>query len=159
MIIEHICSPINKFTFKPPKIKAWVTEQCEGRVLNLFAGITKLDVDETRNDIRHDMPADYHYDALEFVLLCENKFDTILVDPPYSYRKSMELYEGAVMSPFRKLKDAIPKVLAPGGKVITFGYHSVSMGRSRNFEIERICIVSHGGATHDTIISIERNRK
>jgi hypothetical protein len=46
-----------------------------------------------------------------------------------------------------------------GRRVITFGYHSVSMGRSRGFEVSEICIMSHGGAIHDTIATVEDRQK
>ena len=85
------------------------------------------------------------------------KFDTILLDPPYAYRKSMEMYKGIRCSPFKQLKDEIPNVLKQGGKVITFGYHSNTMGQNRGFTVEKICLFSHGGAIHDTIASVERH--
>lgn len=95
-------------------------------------------------------------DALEFVLSWDgDKFDTVLLDPPYAYRKSMEMYKGIVASPFRQLKDAIPSILNVGGTVITFGYHSTVMGTNRGFSLERIALFSHGGAIHDTIASVE----
>ena len=130
-----------------------------GLVLNLFAGKTLLNVEEIRNDIREDMPADFHIDALKFVK--ENWweqgwFGTILLDPPYAYRKSMEMYEGAVCSPFNALKNAIPSILNDNGIVITFGYHSNVMGKGRGFKQEHILLMSHGGAIHDTIAVIER---
>ena len=68
----------------------------------------------------------------------------------------MEMYKGIKASPFRQLKDAIPGVLHNDGIVITFGYHSNCMGRSRGFTLERIALFSHGGAIHDTIASVER---
>ena len=153
----YIKTPLNKYTFKVPKIRQWVEEYAEGRVLNLFAGLIKLDLDEVRNDIRETMEADYHLDALEFVKQYKGeKFNTILLDPPYSYRKSMEMYGGKVMSPFNAVKNEIHRILYNNGIVMTFGYHSTVMGKSRGFEIEHICLMSHGGAIHDTIASIER---
>ena len=68
----------------------------------------------------------------------------------------MELYKGIVCSPFRQLKDELPRCLVPGGLVITFGYHSVVMGAGRQFSVERLALFSHGGAIHDTIVSVER---
>lgn len=125
-------------------------------MLNLFAGRTKLNIYEIRNDIDADAPADFHLDARQFVETWSGEpFDTILLDPPYSYRKSMEMYGGRKASPFRQLKDGIPRILKPGGRVITFGYHSNSMGEQRKFRIERIGLFSHGGAIHDTIASVE----
>jgi len=161
MTIDYIKTPLSKYTFSQRLIREWVEENCEGRVLNLFAGATLLNVDETRVDSNEEMPADYHMDALAFL---EEKgeieyYNTVLLDPPYSYRKSMEKYDGHVMSPFKKVKDHIKKVLVPDGIVITFGYHSVSMGKNRGFEIQRIALFSHGGAIHDTIATKERRIK
>jgi len=137
-------------------IKSWVENECEGLTLNLFAGITKLNINEVRNDLDIEALSDYHMDAVEFLRLWDGQtFNTIILDPPYSYRKSMEMYKGVRCSPFRQLKDEIPRVLIQGGKVITFGYHSVVMGRNRGFAVEKICLFSHGGAIHDTIASVE----
>lgn len=155
---DHIRCPLHRYTFSVKPIRVWVEQICEGRVLNLFAGKTRLMLEETRNDLNPEMPAEYHCDALAFLRNWQGeKFHTILLDPPYAYRKSMELYQGIVCSPFRQLKDAIPNCLASGGLVITFGYHSVVMGKKRGFTLERLALFSHGGAIHDTIASIERH--
>lgn len=160
MKFTYMKTPLKRYTFENRKIKKWVEEHCEGKVLNLFAGKTKLDVDEIRNDIRKDMPADFHIDALEFVKNWKprNYFNTVILDPPYAYRKSMEMYDGAISSPFNKIKDEIPLILEPNGIVITFGYHSNVLGEKRGFSQEHILLMSHGGAIHDTIAVIERNR-
>lgn len=157
LCFEHIRCPLDRYTFSVKAIRNWVEQTCEGRVLNLFAGLTKLAVDEIRNDLDPDMPAEFHLDALAFLRgWTGKKFNTILLDPPYAYRKSMEFYKGIVCSPFRQLKDAIADCLEPGGLVITFGYHSVVMGRNRQFQLERLALFSHGGAIHDTIAAVER---
>ena len=155
---DYIKTPLNRYTFKVKPMREWAEKNCEGKVLNLFAGLTKLDVDEVRNDLDKEALADYNLDALKFLETWEgHKFNTILLDPPYAYRKSMEMYKGIKCSPFQKLKDAILNVIEDGGKVITFGYHSTVMGRKRGFEIEGLALFSHGGAIHDTIASIERH--
>ena len=157
MNFDYIKCPLNRYTFSVRPMKEWVETNCEGKTLNLFAGKTKLLVNEIRNDLDSDMLADYHLDALAFVLDWNGeKFDTVLLDPPYAYRKSMEMYKGIIASPFRQLKDAIPDILKDNGIVITFGYHSTVMGTGRGFKVERICLFSHGGAIHDTIATIER---
>lgn len=157
LLFDHIRSPLHRYTFSVKAIREWVEKTCEGRVLNLFAGKTRLTLDETRNDLDPEMPAAYHQDALIFLRGWRGeKFNTILLDPPYAYRKSMELYKGIICSPFRQLKDALSYCLEPGGLAITFGYHSVVMGRNRGFTLERLALFSHGGAIHDTIATAER---
>jgi hypothetical protein len=148
-------------TFSVEPIRQWTVSWCRGRTLNLFAGETKLpEVRETRNDIRPEMPADYHVDALEFVKTWKGKpFHTIILDPPYSYRKSMEMYDGAVQSPFNAIKNGLLKIITEKARVITFGYHSVVMGHNRGFSGVAILLMSHGGAIHDTIAVVEKRIK
>ena len=154
---NYIKCPLNKYTFKVKNIRDWVEKECTGKVLNLFAGFTKLNIDEVRNDLDTTALADYNKDALQFVKEWDGElFDTVLLDPPYSYRKSMEFYKGNKASPFRQLKDEIPEILKDNGRVITFGYHSNVMGIGRGFEVYKIALFSHGGAIHDTIASCER---
>lgn len=165
MKFSYIKTPLHRYTFSRKPMRDWVETVCEGKVLNLFAGPTHLNVDEIRNDIDPEMTphVDYQLDAIKFVEMWQqdfkDKFNTILLDPPYSYRKSMELYHGHKASPFKRLKDVLCNVLVKDGIVITFGYHSVSMGTNRGFEIEHIALFSHGGAIHDTIATVERRGK
>jgi hypothetical protein len=148
--------PLNKYTFKIKNIRIWVENVCDGLTLNLFSGPTKLEIREVRNDLDPEVDADYHMDALDCMKQWNNpRFQTILLDPPYSYRKSMEMYGGRKASTFLQVKDYIPTILKKGGRVITFGYHSHSMGRSRGFIVDHIALFSHGGAIHDTIATVE----
>lgn len=154
---DYITCPLHKYTFSVKPIRKWVEKECVGKTLNLFAGYTKLEIDEVRNDLDENAVAEYHKDAIDFIREWEGEqFDTILLDPPYSYRKSMEFYNGMRASPFRQLKDIIPTILKEGGRVITFGYHSNTMGKNRGFYTYKICLFSHGGAIHDTIASVEK---
>lgn len=147
-------------TFKCKPMREFVEEWSHGFVLNLFAGPTKLNLNEIRNDQDITIEADYHMEALDFVKSWKGKkFDIIILDPPYSYRKSMEYYNGIRNSRFKKVKDAIPRILYNYGKVITFGYHSVSMGKTRGFEPIYVAVFSHGGAVHDTIATVEMRIK
>ena len=163
MRINYLKTPLNKYTFKSPTIRAWVEENVEGLVLNLFAGVTKLSCDEVRVDSNSEMPADHHLDALEFIQTMEESFgynpqdfQTYLLDPPYAYRKSMTKYDGHVASNFNLLKNAIAEIIPVNGIVITFGYHSVSMGQKRDFYQEQLLVMYHGGAIHDTLAIKER---
>ena len=165
---EYMQTPLYRQTFRNKKIKKWVEDNCEGLTLNLFAGETKLKkVKEVRNDIERSCPAEFHMDAFEFILLYKKmiklgrkkKFKTVILDPPYSERKSMEMYNGQIVSKFNKIKNELINVLEDNGKIITFGYHTNVMGKGRGFEKEKILIMSHGGAIHDTIVAIERKVK
>ena len=157
----YLRQPLNRYTFKAPKTKAWVEEQCKGKyVLNLFAGPTRLmGCIEVANDIDPTVPCTlFRMDALDCAKHFRERgelFDVILLDPPYSYRKSMELYNGHKNSRFKQLLDVLPDILTSSGCVITFGYHSRVMGASRGFRIREICLISHGGAQHDTIATVE----
>ena len=157
--MEYIATNLRRYTFENQKFKEWVESNCGRHVLNLFAGKTRLNVEqECRVDIDATMPAT-HMDALEFALHAEeNKwlFDTVVLDPPYAYRKAMEMYNGNYCSKFKRLADVIPAILAPGGNVISFGYHSTFLGKRRGFYLDKMCVFAHGGAQHCTIGIIER---
>ena len=65
--MEYMKAPLNKFTFKSKRIKKWVENNCEGLVLNLYGGPTRLCVNEVSNDLGTEFDTDYHMDALDFV--------------------------------------------------------------------------------------------
>jgi predicted methyltransferase len=147
---------LRRYTFDSPQIKKWVETKSKGKVLNLFAGKNKLNLDEIRNDIDKNMKADFHKDALDFVLEWKGeKFDTIILDPPYSYRKSMEMYNGNKNSRFKMIADKISRILSRDGAIITFGYHSSFMGKKRGFKLRELCVFAHGGSQHCTIGIVE----
>lgn len=150
--IELIKCPIHNQTFKIKPIRLWVEKHSFGKCLNLFAGTTILDIDETRIDLNPETNPDYVGDALDYLNLYNDIFDTVILDPPYSYRKSMEYYNGHKNSRFKLVKDAL---VGRCQRVITFGYQAISMGKNRGFEPIAIAIFSHGGATHDTIATVE----
>ena len=159
MKLSYLKTPLNKYTFKSSKIKMWVESHCEGKkVLNLFAGQIELsDCIEVRNDVDLTMNADHHLDALDFINSWNGEyFDIVILDPPYAYRKSMEMYNGHKASRFNEGKDNLHRVLIPNGEIITFGYHSISMGEVRGFCQKEILLMSHGGAIHDTIAILEQ---
>ena len=154
--LNLIRTNLRRYTFESPKIKNWVESRSHGKVLNLFAGKVLLDLDEMRVDIDPTMNAVSNKDSLDFI---RNwvlfKFDTIILDPPYSYRKSMEMYNGHLNSRFKLIADEIPRILKKDGNVISFGYHSTFMGKVRDFELKELCVFAHGGAQHCTIGIVE----
>jgi hypothetical protein len=159
-LFTFLQQPLKRYTFQVKGIRQWVEERCKGMwVLNLFAGPTRLEgCIEITNDLNTQFNTLYHMDALDCVkklIVMGAQFHRIVLDPPYSYRKSMEMYEGNRNSRFKEICDLLPQLLVPGGKVITFGYHSIVMGASRGFQVEEICLISHGGAMRTTIATVE----
>ena len=153
---QYLIQPPKKYTFEMPEVRLWAERWCEGKVLNLFAGYTKLDVKEVRVDIDEAVPADYHMDAFEFVKQCNDSFDTVLLDPPYNLRKAREKYGDRQIGSFTKIKLELPRILKLGGRVITFGYDSTGMSFGRGFEKIAICLVCHNGDHNDTIGLVEK---
>jgi hypothetical protein len=151
--LEFIRTPLRSFTFESPAIKKYVEDNCEGKVLNLFAGKVKLSIDEFRVDLDKTYKPDFIGDAYEYIKNCKAKFDMVLLDPPYSYRKSMEYYNGNYTSKFKLIADEIKKLGIK--KVISFGYHTTFMGKIRGYELKKICILGHSGAQHATLVITE----
>jgi len=92
----YLRQPPKRYTFEMPKLRQWIEFWCEGKVLNLFAGKTFLNVDEVRVDINVEMNADYYMDAYSFVSMWiqerKAKFGTIIMDPPYCYSEDTDVF-------------------------------------------------------------------
>ena len=151
----YLMQPPRKYTFEMPKLKEWTENYCKGKVLNLFAGKTKLNVDEYRIDLSSEFNPDYVGDAYEFITTTVLKFDTIIFDPPYNLRKSREKYNGNYIGSLTKIKNELIKILNPGGRILSYGYDSVGMSKSRGFKKIAICLVCHSGDHNDTICVVE----
>ena len=148
--------PVKRYTFEQPKLKKWVESWCRGRVLNLFAGLTKLRAKEVRVDINPDMPADYHMDAYNFVTTWNNgSFDTVILDPPYNLRMAREKYNGYYIGKFTKVKNVLPSIMNEMGRVITLGYDTTGMSRKRGFRKLAIVVICHSGDHNDTLGVVE----
>lgn len=157
--LYYLMQPPKRYTFEQPKLKRWVESFCKGKVLNLFAGKTQLDIDEYRVDISSEFSPDICCDAFNFIETTNKKFDTVILDPPYNIRKSREKYGGNYIGHLTKIKNALPRVLNEGAFVISLGYNSVGMSRSRGFEKIAICLVCHSGDHNDTIVVVEQKRR
>jgi hypothetical protein len=154
MIMEYICQPPRRWTFEQPKLKKWVEGHCEGKVLNLFAGKVRLDVDEVRVDIWGEFNPDHQMSAKEFLEQNKWTFQTVILDPPYNIRKGREKYGGKYIGRLTEIKNLLVQ-LKPQ-VVISLGYDSVGMSRSRGYRKEALCVVCHGGDHNDTLCLVER---
>lgn len=121
------------------------------------------------NDINPATSAQSHQDAEAFLDdLAAKKVnaDLVLFDPPYSPRQIAEHYKAAGIQVtqqdtqgarlFRRVRNAIDKIVSPGGIVLSFGWQSVGMGVHRGYELFETMLVSHGGGHNDTICIAER---
>jgi len=154
----YLQQPPRKWTFEMPKLKEWVEGWCIDKTLNLFAGKVKLNVDEYRVDISPEFNPNCCMDSYRFVRRVIHDrcgFDTIILDPPYNLRKAREKYDGKYIGSFTKIKNLLPQLLYPNGRIITLGYDSVGMSKSRGFNKIAICLVCHGGDHRDTIGLVE----
>ena len=157
-----IDSPPSKYTFDDLKIRAWVGKWCKGKVLNLFAGKNIVDPNETRVDTDPNMPNIHHQqEAEEFVresIQLGRKWDTVILDPPFSERKAREKYDGRYIGNFTKLKNEITDIINPGGRVITFGYQGRSMYDKRGYKRLAILMIDHMGDFNSTIGVVEERK-
>jgi hypothetical protein len=122
------------------------------------------------NDINPATEAGHHMDAEEFLLKLQEEGvgDIVLAlfDPPYSPRQVSEHYRAAgreVTSQdtqnghlYKRVRDALDPLMAPGATVLSFGWQSAGMGIKRGYELIETMLVAHGGGHNDTICIAER---
>ena len=144
-----------KWTFQAKKVKKFVEDNCQGDVLNLFAGKTRLNIMETRVDMSDEFDPDVCVDAAEYLEL-PLTFDTIIYDPPWNERKSKEFYEGRYIGKFTKLKNGIVSLLDKSGIIISAGYEITNFGRSRGMLLTKLLVVNPKGEIRPYFISIEK---
>lgn len=120
------------------------------------------------NDINPSTSARDHQDAEAFLqgLSGHVMADLVLFDPPYSPRQVSEHYKAAGREVtaedtqngrlYKRVRDALDKIVKPGGIVLSFGWQSVGMGINRGYELIETMLVAHGGGHNDTICIAER---
>jgi hypothetical protein len=94
--------------------------------------------------------------------------DLALFDPPYSPRQVSEHYKAAGLAVtsedtqngrlYKRVRDALDRIVLPGGVVLSFGWQSAGMGIRRGYELIEAMLVAHGGGHNDTICIAERKR-
>jgi len=156
----------NTFSIKP--ILAFIEANRVGGVsVDPFANSNALC--KITNDLDSQFNTTYHLDALDFLKQLEtSSVDFLLFDPPYSPRQVSECYkklgksvnmQTTQASYWGNLKNEIARIIKVDAKVITFGWNSGGIGKTKGFEIEKILLVAHGGWHNDTICTLERRVK
>lgn len=160
----------NKNTFKIKPIKELIDRIIDVNkpieIIEPFANTSTYGT--ITNDLNPIYNTTYNLDAIEFLkLLPDDSADMVLYDPPFSSRQISECYNNVGWKPegnyttsafWAKQKDEISRITKSGGVVISFGWNSNGMGMSRDFDIEEVLIVAHGGPHNDTICTVERKR-
>jgi hypothetical protein len=129
----------NRWTFQSDRIRHWVEERLQGRVLNACAGKTMLahDYEIVRNDIDEDRDADLHADVCEIADYFDaESFGTIVYDPPFSQYQANTTYDGKQVGEDALAKRQFDELLQPGGRVIQFGYSTTCM--PAKYEYQRV---------------------
>lgn len=150
---------INKWTFQNKKMRKWCESWIQGRTLNACAGKTKLTHDDVivRNDIDESRDADTHVDVVEIADHFEaGSFDTIVFDPPYSAYQANEEYDGEQVGSVAKAKREFDELLAPGGRVIQFGYTSTNMPMDRGYERKAVAVFNTLGQMNDVLGCVDQ---
>ncbi|MFB6300545.1 MAG: hypothetical protein ABEH65_09820 [Halobacteriales archaeon] len=160
----YLTAPKSRWIFDPPVVREWVESRLDGRVLNLFAGPTKLshDGEIVRNDVDETIEATYHVNAADIAAHVEaESFGTIVLDPPLIARAPTDGQTtqpaGHTIAPadLDRIKTQVAELVEGGGTVITFGRNSSGLGSTRGFEKREICLINHPGSFDDTIAVVE----
>lgn len=155
-------------TLSVPAMKGFAQRYLLGDVDSVDPFARNCRLASVTNDLNPETAAQYHMDALDFCALLEREgrvFDVAIYDPPYSPRQVSECYNSVgrectmhdTQSSFwTKSRDALDRIIRPGGIVISFGWNTNGMGKKRGYEIVDLLLVAHGGAHNDTICIAER---
>lgn len=123
------------------------------------------------NDLNPETSAQHHMDAEDFLVKLKAEgvtADLGIFDPPYSPRQISECYKSIGLKVgmeetqnarlYKRVRDALDAIIAPGGVVLSFGWQSAGMGVRRGYELIDLLLVNHGGGHNDTICIAERKK-
>lgn len=163
MTLERWFEMPRKWTFQMPKVRQWVEDLLVGPTLNLFGGVVRLDhplgAPIIHNDINEELlhDGDLHLDAFDLSHWVHHRdqFDTVVFDPPYSAHQAVVSYGQKRQQQVSHARDVVEWVLRPGGSVISLGFNSTGMSKSRGFEKDHLALVNCGGSHNDYILLAE----
>jgi hypothetical protein len=167
-LFSRIWEMPNSNTFSIKCISKLIHKYLKSDMLSIDPFANKNKIAKITNDLNTEFDTDYHLDALDFLKQFEdNSIDFVLYDPPYSPRQVSECYkklgktvnmQTTQSSFWGNLKNEISRVTKPNGYVISFGWNSNGIGKTKGFELIEILLVGHGGNHNDTICTVERKR-
>ena len=149
----------NRWTFQSDKMRQWVEQRLQGRVLNACAGKTMLvhDHEIIRNDIDQDRDADLHVDVCNIADELEpESIDTVVYDPPFSQNQANRSYDGQQVGDDALAKRQFDEILRPGGRVIQFGFSTTCMPMSMGYEREEVAVWNTLGRMNDYLSVVDK---
>lgn len=157
----------NADTLLVPPIGEWARSHLRGVSVDPFARDCMLATHT--NDLNPDTLAQHHMDAEDFCLMLAAQgvvADSAIFDPPYSPRQISECYQSVGREVgtkgtqnaalYRRVRDALDRLIRPGGVVLNFGWNTNGMGKGRGYAPFDVLIVQHGGGHNDTLCMAER---
>lgn len=165
---RHFAMP-NAETFSIKPIGDFVRGYLAGAKVSVDPFARNRDWATHTNDINPATSAQSHQDAEDFLRDLGRRgviADVGLFDPPYSPRQVSEHYKAAGRKVtgadtqngrlYKRIRDALDLIMAPGGIVLSFGWQSAGMGIGRRYELIETMLIAHGGGHNDTICIAER---
>jgi len=167
MKIERVWAMATSSTFDCPPIRSLVKRYLLRSKVSIDPFARNKRWATFTNDLNADTQAEYHMDALDFLKKLDGdgiKADLVIFDPPYSFQQMVECYQGVGRKItgresqrfYGDLRKAIDKLVLPSGHVISCGWNSIGMGKTRNYEIREVLLVCHGRAHNDTIVTVDK---
>ena len=167
-LFSRIWEMPNKNTFDIRCIKKLIYKYFKEEYKSVDPFANKNRIAKITNDLDPKMETDYCMDALDFLKQFEDdSMDFVLYDPPYSPRQVSECYkkmgrtvnmQTTQSSFWGNLKKEIARITKPDGIVISFGWNTNGIGKTKGFEIIEILTVAHGGQHNDTLCTVERKK-
>lgn len=169
MKFNRVFAMPNSETFSIPPIAAFVQAYLQHITPSADPFARNKNWATHTNDLNPQTSAQHHLDAEDFLKMLGQQSVRLqlgIFDPPYSSRQISECYKqiGREVSTketqnaalYKRVRDALDPLIVPGGRVLSFGWSTNGMGKTRGYEIEAILLVAHGGAHNDTICMAER---
>lgn len=155
---------IGPWTFETPQVREVVEDLLEGEVLNACAGKTKLNHHEPihRNDVDENRDADTHIDVCTLDERLDERFDTVVYDPPFDKDQADEHYNGhhigrGPSGEVWSAKRSVAQLTRPGGIAISVGWNSIGLEPMDGWTKEEIHIFQRGSQLSDVLLSVDRN--
>ena len=157
------CMP-DKWTFNMKPVLTFIERELfkHKKVLIPFAGMKRwvTHTGITYIDIEADRPEPCIVgDCLDILPMLTEKYDLIILDPPFSFFQAVHSYQNVKMQDITRIKQLCDGLLTTNGVMIHCGFNSTGMGKKYGYVKEKLLLVNTGGSHNDFIILQERKKQ